>query len=47
MSQGFESQKEDFKLYLERTGAVDEVTRAMVKLFDEPEKPSKTLNYLL
>ena len=36
MSQGFESQKEDFKSYLERTGAADEITRSIVKLFDEP-----------
>lgn len=47
MSQGLESKKEEFKTFLERTGAIDQISKILVKLFDEPQKPSNTLNYIL
>lgn len=33
---GVESKKEEFKKYLEKTGAVDQLTKILVQLYEEP-----------
>jgi hypothetical protein len=34
-------------MYLEKSGAVDQVSKILVKLYEEPEKPSNTIDYML
>lgn len=35
--------KEDFRKYLERNGIVDVLTRVLVGLYEEPEKPDSPI----
>jgi hypothetical protein len=41
-----ESKKEEFKKYLEKTGAVDQLTKILVQLYEEPEKPGNAVEFL-
>lgn len=34
-----ESKKEEFRKYLEQTGVIDQLTKTLVGLYEEPEKP--------
>jgi hypothetical protein len=34
-----EQKKEEFRKYLERSGVVDQLTKVLVGLYEEPEKP--------
>lgn len=43
---GVESKKEEFKKYLEKTGAVDQLTKILVDLYEEPEKPGNAVDFL-
>ena len=38
-----DSKKEEFRKYLERAGVIDALTRVLVGLYDEPEKPTNAL----
>ena len=42
-----EAKKEEFKGYLDKTGAIDQISKILVKLFDQPEKPSNTVEYMM
>ena len=38
-----ESKKEEFRKYLENTGVIDQLTKVLVGLYEEPEKPEEPL----
>ncbi|XP_022905259.2 c-Myc-binding protein [Onthophagus taurus] len=42
-----ESKREEFRRYLEKTGVMDALTKALVSLYEEPDKPADALMYLL
>lgn len=41
-----ESQKETFRKYLEASGALDNLVKVLVSLYEEPEKPKQALDYM-
>lgn len=41
-----DNKKEEFKKYLERAGVMDALTRILVVLYEEPEKPEDALEYI-
>lgn len=41
-----ESKKEQFQKYLDQTGVIDEITKMLVGLYEEPEKPTNALDFL-
>ncbi len=44
--QTVESKKEEFRKYLETSGVVDQLTRVLVALYEEPEKPSNSIEFI-
>ncbi|KAG8462143.1 hypothetical protein KFE25_011593 [Diacronema lutheri] len=38
--------KEEFRRYLERSGVIDALTRVLVGLYEEPEKPMNALDFV-
>ena len=34
-----EQKKEEFRKFLEKTGVIDQLTKVLVGLYEEPEKP--------
>ena len=40
------SKKEEYRRYLEKTGVLDALTKALVGLYEEPERPSNALDYI-
>eukprot|EP00699_Malawimonas_sp_californiana_P001379 EC715443.1.p1 GENE.EC715443.1~~EC715443.1.p1 ORF type:complete len:95 (+),score=26.39 EC715443.1:40-324(+) len=44
--QGADSKKEEFRKYLERAGVIDSLTKVLVGLYEEPEKPSNALDFV-
>eukprot|EP01113_Clastostelium_recurvatum_P036147 TRINITY_DN5118_c0_g1_i1.p1 TRINITY_DN5118_c0_g1~~TRINITY_DN5118_c0_g1_i1.p1 ORF type:complete len:107 (-),score=23.91 TRINITY_DN5118_c0_g1_i1:262-546(-) len=40
------AEKEEFRNYLEKTGVVDALTKVLVGLYEEPEKPSDALDFI-
>ena len=38
-----DSKKEEFRKYLEKGGVIDEMTKVLVSLYEEPEKPSNAV----
>jgi hypothetical protein len=46
MSQKTETKKEEFRKYLESAGVLDALTKVLVGLYEEPEKPSDPLVFL-
>ena len=38
-----ESKKEDFRKYLESTGVIDQLTKVLVGLYEEPDRPEEPL----
>ena len=44
--QGADSKKEEFRKYLERSGVIDALTKVLVGLYEEPEKPANALEYV-
>ncbi len=44
--QTVESKKEEFRKYLETSGVVDQLTRVMVALYEETEKPSNAIEFI-
>ncbi len=40
-----ESKREEFRRYLEGTGVLDALTKVLVGLYEEPDKPSDALEY--
>lgn len=41
-----ETKKEEFRKYLEKNGIIDQMTRALVGLYEEPEKPENGMEFL-
>ncbi|XP_076297881.1 c-Myc-binding protein isoform X3 [Lasioglossum baleicum] len=41
-----ESKKEEFRKYLERAGVMEALTKILVSLYEEPEKPDDPLEYV-
>lgn len=41
-----ESKKEEFRKYLEQTGAIDQLTKVLVGLYEEPEKPTDAVEFI-
>lgn len=45
--QPIDSKREEFRKYLERGGALEALTKVLVMLYEEPEKPVDALEYPL
>jgi len=41
-----DSKREEFRKYLEKAGVLDALTRVLVALYEEPEKPMNALDFL-
>ena len=41
-----EGKKEEFRKYLERSGVIDQLTRVLVGLYEEPEKPQNAVDFI-
>ena len=41
-----ETKKEEFRKYLERAGVIDQLTRVLVGLYEEPEKPNNAIDFI-
>ena len=41
-----ETKKEEFRKYLERAGVIDQLTRVLVGLYEEPEKPNNAVDFI-
>lgn len=41
-----DSKREEFRKYLERAGVMDALTKVLVSLYEEPEKPADALEYV-
>lgn len=41
-----ESKKEEFRRYLEKSGAIDSLTAALVNLYEEAKKPPESTEYI-
>ena len=41
-----ESKKEEYRKYLEKSGVVDQLTRVLVGLYEEPEKPDNAIDFI-
>lgn len=42
-----DSKREEFRKYLEKAGVVDALTKVLVNLYEEPEKPNNALDFLM
>lgn len=42
-----DSKREEFRKYLEKAGVMDALTKVLVNLYEEPEKPANALEYPL
>jgi hypothetical protein len=40
-----EAKKDEYRNYLEKTGVVDQLTRVLVSLYEESDKPQNALEY--
>lgn len=43
---GAESKREEYRKYLEKSGVLDALTKVLVGLYEEPEKPNNALDFL-
>lgn len=43
ITQTIEAKKDEYRNYLEKTGVVDQLTRVLVSLYEEQEKPQNAL----
>ncbi|CAL1151719.1 unnamed protein product [Cladocopium goreaui] len=41
-----DSQKEEFRKYLEKNGIISQLTRVLVGLYEEPERPGNAIDYI-
>lgn len=44
--QSSETKKEEFRKYLEKTNVIDILTKALVNLYEEPERPEKPAEFI-
>ena len=40
-----EAKKEEYRKYLEKSGVIDQLTRVLVGLYEQPEKPANAVEY--
>ena len=40
------TKKEEFRRYLEKSGVLDALTRVLVGLYEEPERPQNAIEYI-
>jgi hypothetical protein len=45
-NQSNEQKKEEFRKYLERSGVIDQLTKVLVGLYEEPEKPVNSVEFI-
>ncbi|XP_033740364.1 c-Myc-binding protein-like isoform X2 [Ylistrum balloti] len=45
-SEAADSKREEFRKYLEKAGVLDALTKVLVGLYEEPEKPNNALDFL-
>ena len=45
-AQTTEQKKEEFRKFLEKTGVIDQLTKVLVGLYEEPEKPSNAVDFI-
>ncbi len=41
-----EQKKEEFRKYLEKAGVIDQLTKVLVGLYEEPEKPNNAIEFI-
>ena len=41
-----EQKKEEFRKYLEKAGVIDQLTKVLVGLYEEPEKPGNAIEFI-
>ena len=41
-----EQKKEEFRTYLEKAGVIDQLTKVLVGLYEEPEKPGNAVGFI-
>lgn len=41
-----EQKKEEFRKYLEKAGVIDQLTKVLVGLYEEPEKPGNVIDFI-
>jgi hypothetical protein len=41
-----ESKKQEFRKYLEKSGVIDALTKVLVGLYEEPERPPNAVDYI-
>ncbi|KAM3568406.1 hypothetical protein VYU27_009468 [Nannochloropsis oceanica] len=41
-----QSKKEEFRQYLEKSGVIEALTKVLVGLYEEPERPSNAVDYI-
>ena len=41
-----EAKKEEFRTYLEKAGVIDQLTKVLVGLYEEPEKPGNAVDFI-
>lgn len=41
-----ESKREEYRKYLEKTGVIDQLTRVLVELYEETNKPESPIDYM-
>ncbi|KAL7750994.1 hypothetical protein RI367_003574 [Sorochytrium milnesiophthora] len=46
MSYQADNKKEDFRRYLEKNGIIDSLTKVLVGLYEEPDKPDNPLDFI-
>eukprot|EP00128_Syssomonas_multiformis_P010921 Colp12_sorted_trinity150504_noHs@9886 len=44
--QATDSKKKEFRAYLEKSGVIDALTKVLVTLYEEPDKPSNSLEFI-
>ncbi|KAI8843947.1 hypothetical protein BJ741DRAFT_589630 [Chytriomyces cf. hyalinus JEL632] len=44
--QAVDQKKEDFRKYLEKNGIIDALTKVLVGLYEEPEKPESPIEFI-
>ncbi|OEU22492.1 hypothetical protein FRACYDRAFT_165103, partial [Fragilariopsis cylindrus CCMP1102] len=40
------SKKDEFRKYLDKTGVLDQLTKVLVGLYEEPERPTSPMDYI-
>ncbi|CAD6201464.1 GSCOCG00000264001-RA-CDS [Cotesia congregata] len=41
-----DSKRDEFRRYLERSGVLDGLTKVLIALYEEPEKPANAIEYI-